>query len=158
MLRLCSEKEFDQYKDFAYELAMDLTKSGYPTYCDRIKTKAMFIDRSLKAFERETEQLLLYELEGQVQGMIHLYWMPEDHYLSTSLFLINKNTERAISEFCAYAREKFNGYDLYLGFPADNHGAVSYLTNHGFECIENDYNNTSFLDGFEDVPENKNIV
>ena len=70
MLRLCSKEEFDQYVDFAYDLALDVTKSGYPTYCDGAKTKEMFIERSLKAFDRETEQMLLFELEGEVQGTV----------------------------------------------------------------------------------------
>ena len=47
--------------------ASDLTKSGYPTYCDGVKTKEMFVKRSVKAFERENEQMLLFELEGEVQ-------------------------------------------------------------------------------------------
>ena len=34
MLRAISESEFDRYIDFAYELALDLTRSGYPTYTD----------------------------------------------------------------------------------------------------------------------------
>ncbi len=45
MLRLCEKDEFDQYIDLAYELALDLTRSGYPTYCDGIKTKKMFVER-----------------------------------------------------------------------------------------------------------------
>ncbi len=158
MLRLCSKEEFDRYIDFAYALALDVTKSGYPTYCDGVKTKAMFIERSLKAFDRETEQMLLFELEGEVQGLIHCYWIPDDLYLGTCLFLINKGTEQALSEFLAFARERFRGYDLFLGFPADNHAAVSFLAGLGSECIEDDYNNTSFLDRLEHFPENESIV
>ena len=112
MLRLCSKEEFDQYVDFAYDLALDVTKSGYPTYCDGVKTKEMFIERSLKAFDRETEQMLLFELEGEVQGLIHYYWIPDDLYLDTCLFLVNKETEQALSEFLTFARERFPGYDL----------------------------------------------
>ena len=158
MLRLCSKEEFDQYVDFAYDLALDVTKSGYPTYCDGVKTKEMFIERSLKAFDRETEQMLLFELEGEVQGLIHYYWIPDDLYLDTCLFLVNKETEQALSEFLTFARERFPGYDLFLGFPADNHAAVSFLAGQGFECIEDDYNNTSLLDHLERFPENENIV
>ena len=55
MLRSCSKEDFDLYADFAYELALDLTKSGYPTYCDGVKTKERFIERSLKAFDREAD-------------------------------------------------------------------------------------------------------
>ena len=158
MLRLCSIDEFNRCVDFAYELALDLTKSGYPTYCDGIKTKAMFVERSFKAFDRETEQMLLYELEGEVQGLIHCYWIPDDHYLDTCLFLTNREAEQAISEFLIYAQENFPGYDLFLGFPAENRSAVSFLARQGFECIENDYNNTAFLDHLEAIPENNNIM
>ena len=31
MLRYLKESEFDLYIDFAYELALDPTRSGYPT-------------------------------------------------------------------------------------------------------------------------------
>lgn len=158
MLRLCSKDEFNHYVDFAYELALDLTKSGYPTYCDGVKTKTMFVERSLKAFDRETEQMLLFELEGEVQGLIHCYWIPDDHYLDTCLFLINRETEQAISEFLVYAEESFPEYDLFLGFPSENHSAMSFLAGQGFECIENDYNNTAFLDDLEAIPENNSII
>ena len=43
MLRFCSKEDFLQYADFAYALALDVTKSGYPTYCDGVKTKTMFL-------------------------------------------------------------------------------------------------------------------
>ena len=61
LLRRCSETEFERYADFAYELASDLTKSGYPTYCDGIKTKDMFLERARKAFACEEEQMVLFE-------------------------------------------------------------------------------------------------
>ena len=158
MLSLCSKDEFNRYIDFAYALALDLTKSGYPTYCDGVKTKTMFVERSLKAFDRETEQMLLFELEGEVQGLIHYFWIPDDHYLDTCLFLINRETEQAISEFLIYAQKNFPGYDLFLGFPAENRSAVSFLSGQGFACIENDYNNTAFLDELEAIPESSSIV
>lgn len=158
MLRLCSKNEFDRYADFLYELAMDLTKSGYPTYCDGIKTKEMFVERSLKAFERDTEHMLLFEYEGEVQGMIHYYWIPEDHYLQTTCFSINKAMEQAVSEFLSYISEHFKGYDVFLGFPAENNLAVNFLAEQGFECIENDYNNTAFLDKFDEIQENSGLI
>lgn len=158
MLRSCSKNEFDQYTDFIYELATDLTKSGYPTYCDGIKTKVKFVERSLKAFERDTEHMLLFVYEGEVQGMIHYFWIPEDHYLQTICFNISKAMEQALSEFLAYVGERFKGYDVFLRFPAENKSAVSFLAEQGFECIENDYNNTAFLDKLDGIPENSDLV
>ena len=158
MLRSCSKSEFQRYSDFIYELATDLTKSGYPTYCDGIKTKTDFIERSLKAFDRETENMLLFELDGTVEGMIHYFFIPEDHYLQTVCFNISTATEQAIAEFLAYVSERFKGYDVFLRFPAENDSAVSFLAGQGFECIENDYNNTAFLDKIDDIPETSGIV
>jgi len=158
MLHSCSKNEFDKYTDFIYELAMDLTKSGYPTYCDGIKTKAKFVERSYKAFERDTEDMLLFEHEGEVQGMIHYFWIPEDHYLQTICFNTGKATEQAISEFLAYIGERFSGYDVLFRFPAENISAVNFLAGQGFECIENDYNNTAFLDKLDKIRENSGLI
>lgn len=158
MLRVCSKNEFEKYIDFAYELATDLTKSGYPTYCDGIKTKEMFVERSLKAFERETEEMLLFEQEGEVQGFIHYYWIPEDHYLDTTGFNVNRAMEQALSEFLTFVGERFKGYDLFLGFPAENKSAVNFLAGQNFECIESDYNNTAFLDKCNNIPESNDLI
>lgn len=158
MLRVCSKNEFEKYIDFAYELATDLTKSGYPTYCDGIKTKEMFVERSLKAFERETEEMLLFEQEGEVQGFIHYYWIPEDHYLDTTGFNINRAMEQALSEFLTFVGKRFKGYDLFLGFPAENKLAVNFLAGQNFECIEDDYNNTAFLDKCNNIPESNDLI
>lgn len=146
MLRPCSKQEFFAHIDFAYGLASDLKSSGYPTYCDGIKTKAMFVERSLEAFERETEDILLFKHEGEVRGLIHYYLLPEERYLSTAAFCVGTATEQALSEFLSFAGERFPGFDLYLGFPAENVSAVTFLAEHGFECIESACNNTAFLD------------
>ena len=157
MLLECTKNDFEQYIDFAYELALDLSKSGYPTYRDGIKTKPMFVERLLQAFEREDEQMLLFVLEGKVQGLIHYFWIEDDRYIQTNAFCINEATEQALSEFLSFVGERFKGYDVFLGFPAENQNAVDYLSGRGFECIEDDFNNTAFLDKC-DFPENREII
>lgn len=39
MLRICTEQEYRKYADFVYELALDQSKSGYPTYSDGMVQK-----------------------------------------------------------------------------------------------------------------------
>ena len=158
MLRTCSEAEFERYLEFAYALATDLTRSGYPTYCDGVKTKAMFAARSRQAFRLDTEQLLLFESEGTIEGVIHCEWIPEDRYLSTVCFSIRRGTEQALSEFLEYARTRFPGYDLFLGFPAEHRVAVRFLAERGFACIEDDYNNTAFLDECRSLPTHSGLI
>jgi len=55
MLIKLKEQDFDKYIDFAYALALDLTKSGYPTYTDGIKTREDFIRQSRRAFTNELQ-------------------------------------------------------------------------------------------------------
>lgn len=158
MLRKCTEPEYRKYAEFVYGLALDPSKSGYPTYSDGIKTKAKFLERAERAFSRETEEILLFEYEGAVEGWIHYYFQPEDNYLSTVSFNINAHTEIALQEFLDLVQEQFKGYDLFLGYSKDNKAAVHFLANHGFECITDCYNNTAYLNRYEPVPVSDQIV
>ncbi len=71
MLTPLKREEFDKHIDFVYALALDPARSGYPTYTDGIKTRADFVERAKKAFERENEEILLYEREDRIAGWIH---------------------------------------------------------------------------------------
>jgi len=158
MLKVCTHREYKTYADYVYSLATDPSKSGYPTYSDGIKTKEMFLARAEKAFTRETENILLFEFEGTVEGWIHYYYLPEDQYLSTVSFNIESHTEQALEEFIDFARHQFRGYELYLGYSADNQSAVDYLSSHGFECIEENYNNTAFLHRYAPIAADGHVV
>lgn len=158
MLRECTETEFEAYADFAYELALDPSKSGYPSYRDGIKTKQTFMERLHRAYERDDEQLLLFVRGAAVRGLIHYYWIPEDRYLQTNAFCIQEATEQALAEFLSFLGERFPGYELFMGFPAENQQAAAYLSGRGFECIEDDYNNTAFLDRLPPMPEASGVL
>lgn len=158
MLRTCNEQEYLSLVDFVYDLALDKSKSGYPTYCDGIKTKEMFLERSQKAFSRDNEEILLFEYEGVVEGWIHYYSLPDDNYLSTVSFNILSHTEQALKDFLEFAQENFKGYDLFLGYSVDNTKAVDFLVANGFECIEENNNNTAFLDGYHPLVTNGSVT
>lgn len=158
MLRPCTRADYPKYADLAYALATDPSRSGYPSYSDGIKTKEMFLERSEKAFSRETEEILLFEYEGVVEGWIHYYALPADRYLSTVSFNIAVHTEQALEELLAALQARFAGYTLYLGFSKKNTRAVDFLRAHGFSCIEEDYNNTALLCQYVPVPTGEHIV
>ena len=158
MLRSCTEQEFKQYADFVYELALDPSRSSYPTYTDGIKTKEMFLERAQSAFSKATEEILLFEYEETVEGWIHYYFIPEDHYLSAVTFNIQTHMKQALQEFLEFVQIRFKGYELYLGFPTDNKNAVDFLSNHEFESIEDDFNNTAFLEKYEPIPISDSVI
>ena len=158
MLKKLEQQDFDRYVDFAYELALDMTKSGYPTYADGIKTKSDFISRARAALSADNEEILLFERNGSVAGWIHYFYLPEDRYLDTSSFCIAEGMAEALAEFTAFARERFPGSTLYLGFPKENTEAVSALEASGFELIEESFNDVLDYNGYIPRPESGDIV
>ena len=158
MLSPLLERDFEKYIDFAWELAQDQTRSGYPTYTDGIKTKQDFIRREKEAFSKDYEEILLFEQDGQVEGWIHYCVIPQDNYLDLCTCNVRKNTKTALEEFFTYVQEHFSGYELYLGFPRCNTEAISLLQERAFDCIEESFNDVLFLDTYELLPEASQIV
>lgn len=158
MLKRLEEQDFDRCVEFAYELALDMTRSGYPTYADGIKTKDDFVARARKAFSTSTEGILLFEQDGATEGWIHYFYLPEDRYLGTCAFCIAAGMKEALAEFVAFAREHFPGSELYLGFPKENIEAVVALEADGFERIEESYNDAIAFEHYVFQPEKAGIL
>ncbi|MBR5128109.1 MAG: hypothetical protein IKU69_06735, partial [Roseburia sp.] len=127
---------FDQYIDFVYSLALDQTKSVYPTYTDGIKTKEDFITRAKKSFARENEEILLFEVEGKVEGWIHYYALTEDKCLSFCTFNIDEYAGVAVNEFIRYVSEKYSGFTLQFGLPAVNVAVRTALEQLDFSKVD----------------------
>lgn len=158
MLTNLQENDFDKYIDFAWALGQDQAKSAYPTYTDGIKTKQDFVTRERKAFSRENEEILLFEHNGQVEGWIHYRFEGKDNYLDMCAFNVRTNMKLALEEFLSYVKERFWGYELYLGFPRSNTDAVSYLTENGFTCIDESFHDVLFFDSYSLLPECFDVV
>ena len=158
MLRLLVPSKFDACVEFAYQLALDPARSGYPTYCDGMKTREDFITRAKNAYERPTEDILLFEEAGQVEGLIHFQHLEEDRYLQTFIFNVRRDTGTALAEFVDYCRERWPDFALHLGFPAENVDAVSWLEGAGVPCIERSWNFLLNLDGCGAFPHTNAVV
>ena len=96
MLRLLQESEFDRYIGFAYELALDPARSGYPVYYDGMKTKEDFINRTRKSLERPGEDILLFEVDGEAEGVIAFEHQERERYLHAHVFSIRRDTGRSL--------------------------------------------------------------
>lgn len=160
MLTLMSSEDFKAHADWAYGLALDLTRSGYPTYADGIKTREDFISRGRSGMARENEEMLLFRVDGQVCGWIHWYWLPEDQYAQAIGFLMASHTEAALMEFVAHATEKCSGYALHMGFPTDNTCAVRGLQQNGFRLLEQSVHHELFFDRYQlrEVPREVSLM
>lgn len=124
-----------KYGDFAYALALRPKKSSYPTCCDGIKTRADFMAAAERAVSGETSELLLFSLDGTVEGWSCYEWIPSEHYLQLTGFHVNRATERALTELLARLEAEFSGYTAYFGFPSENTAALGVLAALGFRCV-----------------------
>ena len=149
MLSTITQEEFNQYLDFAYQLALDPNKSGYPTYTDGIKTKEDFIKMAERGLEGEPDEILLFRQNGRVEGWIHYFWEQSEKYLQTCTFNIHKGTADAVRKFLDYIGDRFSGYHVSMGFPEENRKAIESLLHCGFQCIEESYNNSFFFENYD---------
>lgn len=148
MLIKATDEDIKKYGDFVYQLALNPEKSCYPTYADGIKTREDFFHAAERAIARETYELLLFHIGENVEGWISYYWIPDDKYFQLTAFNINNGAEQALAELIEIIETKFIGYTAYFGFPGDNLDAIKFLVEHGFRCIEQDWNHSFFFDGY----------
>lgn len=158
MLSKATQPDVAKYCDFVYALALDQTKSAYPAYADGIKSKEDFMADAKRSIAEDNSELLLFSLDGAVEGWLAYFWIPEEHYLQLNACNVGKGTEQALAELLALLEGRFSGYTLYFGFPGRNADAIRFLLENGFRCIEETWNNSFFFDGYEPLPENKNIA
>ncbi len=138
MLTKITKQQFDSCIDYAYSLALDITKSSYPTFTDNIKTKSDFVDMSLRGLEGDNE-ILLFTHNGTVHGWVQVFWEEDNRYLQLQAFLIDNYIDIAITQLDKYIADNFVGYEVYMGFAPDNKQACSYLSK-SYKLIEHSYN------------------
>ena len=158
MLVKAKKEDIEQYMEFAYSLALDQTRSGYPLFSDGISTKEQFVDHVWKSYRDDGRDLLLFVIDGLVEGWIQYFYIEQDRYLQTNGFLINRNTEQALTEFLEYAEAHFRGYDLYLGFPKKNSNAISFLQKTDCRLVEESYHDIFIFDDAVIQPDTSGIV
>jgi len=158
MLVKATAEDINKYADWVYNLAMDQSKSGYPTYTDGFKTKEDFLKDARESITGESQEILLFFYEGNMEGWIEYFWIAEEKYLQLSGCNINVATGEAMAELLTLLEERFQGYSLYFGFPKANVNAVRFLQENGFSCIEEDYNNSFFFDTYQMQVVNDEVV
>lgn len=136
MLRKIKKDQFEKYAEYTYRLAMDLSCSGFPVYTDGVKTRETFYDRSKKGLERDSEEILLYEEDGEVKGWIHYYFLEEDKYIGVCSILIETGYRHALEELFEYWKIKLHGFTWGLYFPEENVDAITYLRECGYQETE----------------------
>lgn len=158
MLIKADKKLADEYREFAYGLSQDLSRSSFPTYLDGLKTKEDFMQTIDRTIGADDVEILLYEDGGEVVGWIHYYWEDEDKYVGFFAFYTQRNTAAAIDEFLDYAGEKYAGYEIDFGFPKENREAIKRLEERGFTRAEDSELFVLHFDEYRPCPESDSVV
>lgn len=158
MLKKPTALEAEAYMDTAYTLALDPSRSGYPTYADGIKTKADFLECCRWGLTRPDREVLLYLENGRVCGWIQSILEPESRYLETNIFNIAGDTAAALAEYIRYCGENHPGYRLCFGFPGENRAAIDYLESRDWLCEERSFNDVLCFDEYTLLPEDGNVT
>lgn len=157
MLRIPTANEFEEYSERAYMLALDPSRSSFPSYADGIKTKEDFLAIAKRGFESENEEIYIFEHGGEMRGWIHFYVMKEDKYISLEAFETDGFEKEQFAEFAALLKEKYAGYEVTAGFPSQNERAVSAAIENGFEIIEESAVNILFFSDYEPQSESGRV-
>lgn len=155
MLRIPTANEFEEYSERAYVLALDPSRSSFPSYADGIKTKKDFLAVAKRGFENE--EIYIFEHGGEMRGWIHFYVLTEDRYIGIEAFETDGFEKEQFAEFAALLKEKYAGYEVTAGFPSQNERAVSAAIENGFEIIEESAVNILFFSDYEPQSESGRV-
>ena len=157
MLRIPTANEFEEYSERAYMIALDPSRSSFPSYADGIKTKEAFLAIAKRGFESENEEIYIFEHGGEMRGWIHFYVLTEDKYIGIEAFETDGFEKEQFVEFAALLKEKYAGYEVTAGFPSQNERAVSAAIENGFEIIEESAVNILFFSDYEPQSESGRV-
>lgn len=159
MLKTLKLDEFEKYAEYAYGLALDMSRSSYPTYADGIKTREDFMSKAKRGISGDPNtEILLFESKGSVKGWIHFYVYPEEKALYFYSFCTEENAKEAVNEFLSFAGRRYPGYIMDLGLPSENREAAQALTDAGFVNIETSGVNIMKFENYVPVKENADII
>ena len=157
MLRIPTANEFEEYSERAYMIALDPSRSSFPSYADGIKTKEDFLAIAKRGFESENEEIYIFEHGGEMRGWIHFYVLTEDKYIGIEAFETDGFEKEQFADFVALLKEKYTGYEVTAGFPSQNERAVSAAIENGFEIIEESAVNILFFSDYEPQSESGRV-
>ena len=120
MIRTCDKNTFDAYADYFYQLAQNKKNAAFPLYCDGVKTKEDYLKTVYQSFEREDEDLLIYEKDGKVQGLFQIFFIKEDRYSGVQFAVVKGDFAEALQELLKIISEKYDGFTFNVYLPEES--------------------------------------
>lgn len=139
-----------------WPVALDLTRSTYPTYTDGIKTREDFVDTVHRASGADWGEVLLHVHGGAVNGLVVIDQVDEE-YVSLRVCLTHAHQRECLDEVLAHVAAKHAGRTLWLGFAPENADLLALARDNGFALLDDSTNWTLHLDDWAILPEDAHV-
>lgn len=144
MLRPVCLEELDALIDAFWPVALDLTRSTYPTYTDGVKTRVDFAETIRRAHQADWGEVLVHIRDGVVNGLL-VTDEADDAYVSLHVCLTHAHQPECLAETLAYLCAKHPGKTLWLGFAPENTEMLAFAEAMGFRMLDTRSTGTSPL-------------
>lgn len=124
--------------DRAVDLAFSM-QSNKETRCRYLlldASREQIHELFMKYIEGDSQDLLLVERDGKLEGLTPLYWMEEDQYVSYAQGPYGYDYEAVANCLYDYVLENFEGYKFYANTASEHLKSIKFFEGKGFEKIE----------------------
>ena len=139
MLRLVRAEELDTLLEAFWPVALDLTRSSYPTYTDGIKTREDFSEAIRRAQGADWGEVLVHVCDSVDNGLL-VVDVADDEFVSLHVCLTHAHQPVCLTEALAYLSGKHPGKTLWLGFAPDNADMLTFAESNGFTLLDDAVN------------------
>ena len=102
--------------DFVYHLSIDNSTASY----SRMKTKQDVERELVRRVEDVNSNVFSIHSEKRLIAVCAYYWLEEDNYIQTTVFVFSEPTKDALSISIDLIKQKRECYRLLIGIPAEN--------------------------------------
>lgn len=125
-------KNIDEILELAWQLSIDDSGASFP----RFKSKKELKIQIERAVSRNNYNIVTSYHKNKLNGVCIYFWIDDEKYAQTVLFVIKENYIYAANEIINYIRSHLIGYELLIGFPANNLIANKYFIDNDFKCTD----------------------
>ncbi len=127
MMTLQIIKDVTKIIDFVYNMSIDDSMASYPRLLNYQSVKR---ELSRRIIEENSEVIAIYQ-DTLLIGVFAYYWIDEDNYMQTTIFVFNTNKTEAIMLSINHMKERRLTYRLLIGIPFKNEYIKNSLEKRG---------------------------
>ena len=119
--------------DFTWELSQDNLNASYPRKDSIIELKEYI----KKFIDDDSKNVIASYQQGELCGICLYFWIDEEKYVQTKIFLIKDGYDQVGEELINYIRNQLTGYEFFItGIPFTNKNANEYFKKKNIKCSE----------------------